>query len=253
MDWHFLDTGSLTGEQNMNFDISLAKNCLPHEAFFRLYRWDPYTISLGKNQSFDEIDLKKAALDNLDVVKRPTGGRAILHAEEITYSVVVPISIELSAKELYQKISIALIRGLQMYDNTLQFAELESVQPNFNEVLKEASGGLCFASTAKNEVKFEGKKVIGSAQRKLSNVILQHGSILCGTFHKRLPEYFLTDEKTRDHLRNELGSRTIELETILNTLVDYKKLKEALAAGFQKEFAVIFKEKKILESEEYEV
>lgn len=222
----------------MKFDLELAQNCSPQDAYFRLYRWQPYCISLGANQSFDDIDLAKTKAEGVDVVKRPTGGRAILHAEEWTYSVILHRNFQYSPKGVYSIISNALIRGLDLYNPLLAKSELESIQPNFSKLLEDPSGVLCFASTAKNEVKFGGKKLIGSAQRKLNNTILQHGSILCGTFHQKLADYLNTDETSKTMLRNELNSRTTEIETILNAKVDYARLKECLIKGFEQEWQI---------------
>lgn len=238
MIWHFLDSGFNTGEFNMKYDLELAQNCSPQDAYFRLFRWQPNCISLGANQSFDDIDLAKTKADGIEVVKRPTGGRAILHAEEWTYSVVLSLNFQYSPREVYSIISNALIRGLDLYNPLLAKSELESVQPNFPKLLEEPTGVLCFASTAKNEVKFGGKKLIGSAQRKLNNTILQHGSILCGTFHQKLADYLNTSDESKGMLRSELSSRTTEIETILNTKVDYERLKDCLIKGFEQEWQI---------------
>lgn len=233
MIWHFIDSGFNSGEYNMKFDLELARECKFDEAFFRLYRWNPYCISLGANQSFEDIDLTKTTRDKIDVVKRPTGGRAILHAEEWTYSVIFPLNYQYSPKEIYEMISEALISGLTRYNPLLSKSELENVQPNFPKLLEEPSGVLCFASTAKNEVKFSGKKIIGSAQRKLDKSILQHGSILCGAYHQKLVEYLKIDAPTRIKLEKELTEKTIEIETILNEPVNYDHLKTCLMRGFE--------------------
>ena len=235
MIWRFIDSGFDTGEHNMQFDLELANECKTDEAFFRLYRWRPFCISLGANQSFDDINLSKIKEDGIDVVKRPTGGRAILHAEEWTYSVILPLNFQYSPKEIYTIISRALIRGLDYYNPLLSKSELENIQPNFSKLLEEPTGVLCFASTAKNEVKYSGKKLIGSAQRKLNRTILQHGSILCGTFHQHLADYLNVDEQTKNHLHSELINRTIEIETILKAKVDYDRLKDCLKTGFEDE------------------
>ena len=95
----------------METDLFLAKDCEPDEAIFRLYRWEPYCISLGANQKESIIDYGLTRKDGIDVVKRPTGGRAILHAEELTYSVIYPLSPDISAKELYADINSALKEG----------------------------------------------------------------------------------------------------------------------------------------------
>ncbi len=242
MIWHFIDSSENTGKYNMDYDIELAKSCRPTEAFFRIYKWNPYCISLGVNQSFDDIDLDKTKTDGIDIVKRPTGGRAILHAEELTYSVILPYNYQFSPREIYFRISNALMRGLEIYNPILAKSQLEDYQPNFPKLLEEPSGVLCFASTAKNEVKFNGKKLIGSAQRKLNNVILQHGSILCGPFHKKLVDYINSDEVTKNILSTELNTKTTELGTILNEEIDYHKLKTCLIVGFELEWQIKFEQ-----------
>lgn len=240
MIWHFIDSGSNTGSYNMEFDLNLAHNCNPEEAYFRIYQWDPYCISLGANQNYNDIDQSKTEKDGIDVVKRPTGGRTILHSEELTYSVILPLNYEFSPREIYFKISNALMRGLEIYNPLLAKSELESYQPDFPKLLEEPAGVLCFASTAKNEVKFNGKKLIGSAQRKLNTVVLQHGSILCGQFHQKLVDYLNCDNEIRRQLSTELNERTTELQSILKEEIDYDKLKTCLMIGFELEWGVKF-------------
>jgi lipoyl(octanoyl) transferase len=135
MKWYFLETGFNTGKFNMEFDLSLINNCRDDEAYFRLYRWKPYCISLGANQSNDSIDNGKASINNIDVVKRPTGGRAILHAEELTYSVVYPLVKISSLRNFYCGINKALREGLILYDERLSSLELETEQPDLRKFL----------------------------------------------------------------------------------------------------------------------
>ena len=233
MTWHFIDSGLNTGAYNMQFDLELANKCSNDEAFFRIYKWKPYCISLGANQSFNDVNLEKTAQAGIDVVKRPTGGRAILHAEELTYSVIIPLNYSYSPRELYYRISNALIKGLELYNPSLAAVELENIQPDFLQFLEEPAGALCFASTAKNEVKFNGKKLIGSAQRKMNKLILQHGSILCSPVHRMLADYINCDSQTRNNLSIELTEKTTELESILHEKIDYDKLKICLVKGFE--------------------
>lgn len=240
MIWHLIDDPAHTGRYNMDFDLSLAKNCKEDEIYVRFYQWTPYCISLGANQKLTEINIELLNQDNYDVVHRPTGGRAILHSEEITYSVVFPLSFGLSPKEVYQSVSEALAKGLVQYDSRLKSVALENVQPNFPELLKQQSGGICFASTAKNELKFAGKKIVGSAQKKLKSNILQHGSILCGTKHRELTNYFDLPTDHKEKVAKELREKTIEIETILNEDVDYKKLRNCLTLGFEEHFQIKF-------------
>ncbi len=240
MKWLFIDLTENRGELNMDFDFKLASNLPPNTFILRLYRWKPYCISLGKNQSENELNKSKIKSDGLEFVKRPTGGRAILHAEEITYSAITNITKENSPKILYKKISEALSLSLSLYDIRLAITELETIQPNFKEILNQVSGPVCFASTAKNEVKFSGKKIIGSAQRKLNNTILQHGSILCGSYHKKLVQYFDLSKENIQIIEQEMDDKTIEIESILNESVDYKKLTECIKSGFEKYFEMKF-------------
>ena len=248
MIYHLIDDGANSGEYNMSFDIQLAEECKDNELFFRLYRWNPYTISLGANQTTDDIDLEKTKRDGIDVVKRPTGGRAIFHSEELTYSVIVPLSFGLLPKEIYRSVSEALVVGLLKYDNRLNQTALESVQPNFPEILKSTSGSICFASAAKNEIKFSGKKLIGSAQKKMKNVVLQHGSILCGTKHKELLNYLTLPNELKSEIIDEMDEKTIEIETILNEKVDYKRLRNCLTLGFEEYFGIKFNSKETVKS-----
>lgn len=240
MIWRFINSGANTGSYNMQFDIELSRNCKPNEAYFRVYRWQPYCISLGANQNFNDINQIKTKADGIDIVKRPTGGRAILHAEELTYSVILPLNFEFSPRKIYFKISCALMRGLEIYNPFLAKSELESYQPDFPKLLEEPSGVLCFASAAKNEVKFNGKKLIGSAQRKFNKIVLQHGSILCGAFHRKLVDYLNCSDETKNALSIELNDKTTGLQSILNEDIDYEKLKTCLMFGFELEWQIKF-------------
>jgi lipoate-protein ligase A len=234
MKWEFINSGANTGDFNMKFDVELAEKVSHEKSFFRLYQWQPYCISLGANQSFDDVDIEKAKTDGIDVVKRPTGGRAILHAEEITYSCSLPSDSGFSSHDIYKKISLAIVNGLRKYDEQLSDVELETIQPDFPELLKLPQGKICFSSTAKSEIKFHGKKIVGSAQRKMKNSVLQHGSILIGKFHRNLSKYIVS----ADFNENNFDEKTIELETILNRKVDSEKLMICLIEGFKQEWEV---------------
>ena len=104
MNWKFLNSGVNSGKFNMDFDVFLAENFVQGNAVLRLYRWNPYCISLGANQSLEDINTSKTRYHQIDVVKRPTGGRAILHSQELTYSVIYPIEPRASAKNIYNEI-----------------------------------------------------------------------------------------------------------------------------------------------------
>jgi lipoyl(octanoyl) transferase len=238
MKWLFLSSGLNSGKFNMQTDIFLAKNCEPDEATFRLYRWDPYCISLGANQNENIIDYAEIKRDNIDMVSRPTGGRAILHAEEITYSVIYPLNTNTSVKELYSDINFALKKGLEKYNEKLKAIELENEQPDFSKFYKESSGAICFAISAKSELKYNGKKLVGSAQRKFSHSVLQHGSILCGDFHKRIINYLKIPEDEKRNIKSELTQKTIDMKSILKENINYESLSESLITGFHEYFNI---------------
>jgi lipoate-protein ligase A len=115
---------------------------------------------------------------------------------------------------------------------------LEEEQPDFPSIYKENTGAICFAASAKSELKYSGRKLAGSAQRKFKNSILQHGSILCGSFHKKIIDYLNIDKEERKIIRSELIERTIELKSILKKDIDYELLSEALVLGFQEYFEI---------------
>ena len=240
MKWYFLDTGYNTGKYNMDFDLILANSSKEDEVYFRLYRWKPYCISLGANQNFGSVNLKKARQNNIDVIKRPTGGRAILHAEELTYSIVYPLKSNLSLRDLYRDINKALKVGLVFYDEKLLGVELSTEQADLRNFYKEPLSEICFAVSTKSEINFEGKKLIGSAQRKFGERILQHGSILCGAYHRKIVQYFNLSGLDFINVEIELLNKTTELEKILCNEVDYDKLTDCLAKGFEKFFNVNF-------------
>lgn len=237
MKWQLISYTEFTGKYNMDFDLQLVKNSDGQTPILRFYGWHPYCISIGANQSFDDINQSLAAKNNIEIVKRPTGGRAILHADELTYSVIMPNSSEISGKELYKNISNSIVHGLRSYNPKLNDVELENSNPNFAELLKESSGSLCFASTAKSEIKFNGKKLVGSAQRKLGSTILQHGSILISTYHQNLVKYLNISDSEKEKLSYEINNKTTEISSIIDDEVNILQLQENIISGFEKVFS----------------
>jgi len=239
MKWYFIDTGLNDGNFNMQFDIELTKKISNNDCILRLYRWKPYCISLGANQNFSDINLNKAQSDNIDVVKRPTGGRAILHSEELTYSVVFPLSLNKSVRDIYNQINLALKNGLELFNPELKI-ELENRQTDFRNFYKKDISSICFAISAKYEINYAGKKLVGSAQRKIGNVVLQHGSILCGTYHLKLTDYLNIENERLKEISDELHRTTIDLKTILEKEIDIPELSESIKKGFENHFNISF-------------
>ncbi|MFN4111837.1 MAG: biotin/lipoate A/B protein ligase family protein [Ignavibacteria bacterium] len=243
--WIFIDTGLHSGEFNMNFDLSLVERVrLEKKSFIRFYQWQPFAISLGYHQKIESLNTEKCKQDSIDIVRRPTGGRAILHSEELTYSVVTSIYNN-SANELYFKINLALIEGFHNYDSRLREVDLEKGQIDFKNFYKSTRSIPCFSSSARNEIKFQNKKLVGSAQRIINDVILQHGSILIGDYHKKIVDYLNLSEEEKELLNQDLDQKTITLEEILNEKIELNKLKFSLLTGFEKVFDINLIESKV--------
>ena len=175
--WEFIDNGFNTGRFNMDFDIKLVERCKnENKSFLRFYRWKPYAISLGYNQtkfaSGHKIDTDKCKADGLDIVERPTGGRAVLHSEELTYSVVTKS--DDAVHEMYKKISLALLNGLKLIEpekTELQALSFTKEMPDLLKLAKTGMYNLCFNTSIKNEINCKGKKLVGSAQRDRKSVV----------------------------------------------------------------------------------
>lgn len=151
----------------------------------RVYAWSAPTISLGRNQSaMRQYDRARIAQRGLAVVRRPTGGRAILHHREITYSVTGPASAAGTERESYDRIRRILLRALE------HLGVRATIAPRLNRArLPDASP--CFEHPAEGEVVFEGRKLAGSAQWRSDGALLQHGSILVGDDQQTLAELAL--------------------------------------------------------------
>lgn len=242
--WLFINTGYKDGEFNMNFDEHLvflfsAGKLRPT---LRVYGWRPYTISIGYNQDEKVFDVDKIKKTGFGFVRRPTGGRAVLHAEEVTYSVVMSSS-RRSTMEIYNLISRAIVHGLNLLGAKLEFVQ---VQPDFLKLYRDLSSIPCFSSSAKYEVQFQGKKLVGSAQRRYGDVVLQHGSILIGDFHKKLPEFLKVDSVDLiEKIKDEIENKTICLNEILGREVSFEEVAEVLVEGFKAEFNIEFETEKI--------
>jgi len=228
----------------MEYDQRLARGLgVPGgPSVVRAYGWRPPAISLGWHQSLDEVNLQKCTDAGIDVVRRPTGGRAILHSDEVTYCVVM-VAGRQSVLTTYQKISEALICGLRSLGVD---AMLEKSQPHFPSLYKSPSSAACFASAARYEIHVGGRKLVGSAQRRFvgadrQEVVLQHGSILLGPDHLRIVDFLnLAGGETREGMRDELQKLTTDLSTALGRQVEFDEVAEALRRAFEVSWGIKF-------------
>ncbi|MEZ4388676.1 MAG: hypothetical protein R3D98_14125 [Candidatus Krumholzibacteriia bacterium] len=176
--------GPHPGAVNMQRDVDLLHAWRPGlPPVLRLYRWQPYAVSYGFHQRPEDFDHAAIARLGFDLAARPTGGRAILHAEELTYSVVGASPSALFGDTLhtcYMTINAALVAFLR--DLGLD------VEISAGEDRSELKQAVCFKSAGQHEIRVRGRKLVGSAQRRLDGRFLQHGSILVGKAHAQLLE-----------------------------------------------------------------
>jgi lipoyl(octanoyl) transferase len=244
--WEFEYSGRLRGAENMLRDEEYAMMLqnspeAGYSPLLRLYGWQPWAISLGHHQSTDDLNTRRCLAEGIDIVRRPTGGRAILHAEELTYCVAMYTG-RRSVLTVYNDISCGLVRGLQLFGVDVS---LQKSQPNFRESYRNASSIPCFTSSARYEIEWRGRKLVGSAQRRYGDgerdVVLQHGSILCGPAHKRLTEFLrIEDPALLARVRQEMEEKTVDLREITGKNVDLDHLAECIKEGFQQEWGIAF-------------
>jgi lipoate-protein ligase A len=156
----------------MAVDHALATELEPDAGVLRLYRWDRPTLSFGRNEPSRALyDPELARERNVGLVRRPTGGRAVLHHEELTYGVVLAVGALGGLKETYHRINEALV------DAMVALGVPAALAPSTGSALAPDAGP-CFDAPAEGEVVAHGRKLVGSAQVRIGRSVLQHGSII---------------------------------------------------------------------------
>ena len=169
-----LDPAGRSGAENMAIDAALLDRANGEGlSFLRLYRFDPPCLSLGRNEPAARYDYTEIARRGLDVVRRPTGGRAVWHEHEVTYTVAAPVATFGSLRHAYHTIHERIAAALRSLGADAMLAPHQP--PPASRVDPPAS---CFATPVGGEVLVAGRKLVGSAQVRKGNAFLQHGSIL---------------------------------------------------------------------------
>ncbi len=235
--WRFIDSGPADGFTNMAVDAALAR-CWQGSPVLRLYSWRPPAISLGFHQRLEDLDLDRCRRDRIDVVYRPTGGRAVLHDDELTYAVILGPGSRLYDERVmpvYERISQGIMAALALLRIPLAFDRASALK---GTVGKNALSSLCFASSIQHEIGHRGKKMIGSAQRRFGTTVLQHGSILLGGAHLRLVDYITPQDQGggegewRVRARRFMQEKTVALNEVSPQPLDYAAVAAALRQGF---------------------
>lgn len=236
---------------DMAMTLAAARGEQP--ATLRVYNWQNPTISLGYHQSEQDIDIDRCHEEGIDVVYRPTGGRAILHYNEVTYAVVLPPSSPFYAPEIqrvYEFISRCLVRALRSLEIDVDFERSKKSPTDFAH--GELST-LCYASSIQYEISINGRKLVGSAQRRINHSVLQHGSILVGDEHLNITRYLaVRDERLRWRIREFMERNTISLQQVCKMPVDKSQLVRSLRQAFAEELDIKFTDASLSENEHRE-
>ena len=178
--WRILVDPPSSGPHNMAVDHALAACSSPGEAVLRVYRWSCPTVSFGRNEpARDRYDQAAGHSAGIEFVRRPTGGRAVLHDQELTYAAVLPCPTTGGLRATYRLIHRGLVEALCSLGVPAAMAAGRGLPVG-------PDSGPCFDEPAPGEVTVAGRKLVGSAQARLEGALLQHGSLLIGPGQERL-------------------------------------------------------------------
>ncbi|NTU74765.1 MAG: lipoate--protein ligase family protein [Anaerolineaceae bacterium] len=240
--WRLILSPPHNGATNMAIDEVLLNNCqnpgtLP---VLRFYSWDPPCLSLGRSQSIDDVNIDRLAKYQWGLVRRPTGGKGILHIDELTYSVIANADHPIMAGGVlpsYQRISSVFLYALTKLGLKAESKELASpAVPSLN-------GPVCFETPSNYEIVCNGKKLIGSAQARKGNGVLQHGTIpLFGDISRIVTVLKFQDSDTLAAARNKVCSRATTIQDSFGEEIPAETIIGAILEGFVKLFDISFSE-----------
>ena len=232
--WRLIHTPPSQGAWNMAVDEAIlefsGKGIVPPT--LRLYAWFPACLSLGYAQPLQDVDLEKLHHSGWEIVRRPTGGRAILHIDELTYSICGPISEQYlsgGVLESYQKLSRALLMALE-----LMGINADSKENLIRLSQDDKNNPVCFEVPSNYEITVKGKKLIGSAQARKKDGVLQHGSLpLRGDLTRIVHVLNFPDKLSRA----EAGQRLLKHATTVENVLGYAGDWWVAASAFRKAFS----------------
>lgn len=239
--WNLIIEPPGAGRRNMAVDRALLTACGEGRIAptVRLYGWSVPTVSIGYSQNPDaDLDLVRCREMGVPIVRRPTGGRALLHHKELTYSIAAPIphpNFPANLRGAYQVISQALIHFLV----ELGIGDAAIAEPGSRErKLRAARSPCCFSSINHCEITVGEKKLIGSAQRRTKKAFLQHGSVWLDCDRAFMNSLFrYPSEEARKANLEILERVTSTLNEICGKEVGFERTAQAFAAGFKRSFA----------------
>lgn len=231
-DWRLILSPPANGAANMAMDDAILESVTGGDApsTLRLYAWEPACLSLGYAQPADEADQDRLAAHSWSLVRRPTGGRAILHTDELTYAVIAPTSdpqVEGGVLASYRRLSIGLLSALRRLGLE---PEVRAAGPVPED---DRSDPVCFEVPSAYEITVRGKKLIGSAQLRRRGGVLQHGSLpLTGDIGRICLALRFADEATRRARAEQLRARAGTVGDLLGRRVGWEEAAGAFRGGF---------------------
>ncbi|WP_091272584.1 lipoate--protein ligase family protein [Alteribacillus persepolensis] len=256
--WYFIDSKNCSPAYNMAMDEMLlhwhSQGEIP--PIVRFYDWNPPTLSIGYFQKVHkEINVEAVEKHGLGFVRRPTGGRGVLHDKELTYSVIVSEEhpqMPATVTEAYRVISEGILQGFRYLGLDAYFS-VPRTKAEENE-LKNPRSAVCFDAPSWYELVVEGRKIAGSAQTRQKGVILQHGSIILDIDEDKLFDLFLyKNERIRQRMQRAFKSKAVAINELLETPVDIEQVSAAFHKGFAKGLNVDWEPYQLTQQQEQEV
>ncbi len=227
------------GPRNMAIDEAIMNAVIAGESLptLRFYAWEPACLSLGYGQRSREADLQRLQARGWSIVRRATGGRAILHVDEMTYSLSLPDSHALAAGDIvqsYRRISQAWMQGLNLLG-------LATRAEKKTEKDRRPRGPVCFEVPSHYEITTgDGRKLVGSAQLRRRGGVLQHGTLpLHGDVTRICDALVFEDEADRDAAKLTVRGRAATLQDALGVIVPYEDAVDGMIDGFRQTFDAV--------------
>jgi lipoate-protein ligase A len=237
--WRLIYDPPTPGRLNMAVDEAILNAVAARSAppTLRLYGWSPACLSLGYGQPGSDAAIDRLAHYGWDAVRRPTGGKAILHTDELTYSLALPAGAgghpvaAVGIVESYLHISRALLAALEGL----------GLRPQSERRADDtrADGAVCFETPSHYEITVGGRKLVGSAQTRRRDGLLQHGSLpLTGDLARICDALAYPDEAARQQAKSAVRARAVTLSEALGRAVTWDEAADALAWGFETVFGL---------------
>lgn len=249
--WRVIKTKPANGAWNMAVDEAILGSIQSGKSkpVLRLFAWCPPCLSIGYAQPYSDIDLARLSAMGWDTVRRITGGRAILHTDELTYSVIGPDDeprLRGGVLESYHCLSVALLRALSMMGLPAQSIP----KPSSSDQKRQDQQPVCFETPSNYEVTVRDRKLIGSAQARKKSAVLQHGTLpLNGDITRIIDALNFPDNNSRQNAKNKLLLRATTVESELKKRISWEQSATTFIQAFSKTLNISFEESELTPAE----